>query len=71
MKNRTIRSAIYNQCGKMWRQADWKTESVSHNGKKCIKVKVVLMKNYVDKCFGSEKDVYFHKNILGFWKRVY
>lgn len=71
MKNRTIRSAIYNQCGKMYRQVGLADYNIIYKGHDCVKVTVKAMKNYVDSIYMSEKDVYFRKNIFGFWKRVF
>ena len=71
MKNRTIRSAVYNQLGKNKIIRHIKP-MVIHNGKKAIPVVIRFRRNSAD-FIGietSEKIVYAIKNIFGFYKIV-
>ena len=71
MKNRTIRSAVYNQLGKNKIIRHVKP-MVRHNGKKAIPVVIRFRHNSAD-LVGietSEKTVYAVKNIFGFYKII-
>lgn len=71
MKNRTIKSAIYNQLGKnkVIRHIKPMTK---HSGKNAIPVIIRYRRNSADfiGIEASEKTVYAIKNIFGFYKIV-
>ncbi len=71
MRNRTIKSAVYNQLGKNKVICHIKP-MIKHNGKKAFPVTIRLRRNSADfiGIESSEKTVYAIKNIFGFYKIV-
>ena len=72
MKNRTIRSAIYNQLGKN-KVIKGYSKTIKINGKKVTPVIIRIRRNTADfiGIESSEKTVYAYKNIFGFYKISY
>lgn len=71
MKNRTIKSAIYNQLGKN-KLVKRAMPLIKHNGKNAFPVIIRYRRDSADfiGIESSEKTVYAIKNIFGFYKIV-
>ena len=72
MKNRTIRSAVYNQLGKN-KVIKGYSKIIKIKGRKIIPVIIRIRRNTADSIGieSSEKTVYAYKNIFGFYKISY
>ena len=72
MKNRTIRSAVYNQLGKN-KVIKGYGKIIKIKGRKIIPVIIRIRRNTADfiGIESSEKTVYVYKNIFGFYKISY
>ena len=72
MKNRTIRSAVYNQLGKN-KVIKGYGKIIKIKGRKIIPLIIRIRRNAADfiGIESSEKTVYAYKNIFGFYKISY
>lgn len=72
MKNRTIKSAVFNQLGKNYVIKHNSESNIIYKNKNCVKVFVRMRRNTADfiGIESSEKSVYLYKNIFGFYKIV-